>query len=173
MHLETENTVEDHSKTTTETQAAVSGAERRTQSHAAIHLLVESRNEMLTIYGELASFQPFDTHQREEVLQKLQEFCEALIDYTASAHFQLYRYIDKNKERRTNVREVADRVYPKIVETTIDILDFNDKYETLEKCIDLQLIADDLSHVGEVLAQRTDLEDEVIDALSSKRDRRS
>ena len=33
----------------------------------------------------------------------VRRFCQALVDYAATAHFQLYRYIVENKERRQAV----------------------------------------------------------------------
>ena len=80
--------------------------ERRAQSHREIGTLVESRTDTLALLGELASKQPFKPEHDTQLL--LQNFCESLIDYTASAHFQLYRHIDENKERRVAVREVAE-----------------------------------------------------------------
>ena len=56
--------------------------------------------------AELADRQPFQPEPAME--QALRKFCEALIDYTASAHFQLYRYLADNKERRTSVLTIAD-----------------------------------------------------------------
>jgi regulator of sigma D len=104
--------------------------------------------------------------------EALQEFCQALIDYAASAHFQLYRYISDKLERRTPVLELADRIYPKIVRTTDSILRFNDKYESVDllngdKEI-LVLLDSDLSRLGETLAERIHLEDQVIGAMTGQ-----
>jgi len=99
----------------------------------------------------------------------LQEFCEALVDYTASAHFQLYRFIDEGTERRTKVLDIAEQVYPNIAETTQQILDFNEKYDCEEHCNDLSKLDNDLSHLGEILADRILYEDQVIAAISSSR----
>jgi len=96
----------------------------------------------------------------------LREFCEALIDYTASAHFQLYRYLADNRERRTSVMNVADELYPKIVETTDQILRFNDKYEAMSLDNSVEFLAVDLSNLAECIADRIQCEDEVISAMS-------
>ena len=95
----------------------------------------------------------------------LRKFCEALIDYTASAHFQLYRYLADNKERRTSVLSIADHVYPKIVETTDTILRFNDKYEAMSLDNSIEFLAIDLSNLGECIADRIQYEDQVIAAM--------
>jgi regulator of sigma D len=92
-----------------------------------------------------------------------------LIDYAASAHFQLYRYITDKIERRTPVLELADEVYPQIVRTTDSILRFNDRYEAVdlqnEDREKLVLLDADLSSLGEILAERIQLEDQVIDVM--------
>lgn len=141
--------------------------ERRARSHQEIDDLVECRTGALSLYTELASRQPFKPVQDTQRL--LQTFCERLIDYTASAHFQLYRHIDENRERREPIRAIADEVYPNISEITQKILDFNDKYDCEDHCGDLSHLADDLSSLGEQLADRIELEDRLIEILASPR----
>jgi regulator of sigma D len=143
-------------------------AERRSQSHNDIHALVDSRAATLTKLSELASQQPF-TPINHDTQQLLQYFCESLIDYTASAHFQLYRHIDENKERRQSVANFASEVYPRISESTQTILEFNDKYDCEDHCDNLSTLANDLSLLGEVLADRIELEDQIISILTAPR----
>ena len=96
----------------------------------------------------------------------LRTFCETLIDYTASAHFQLYRYLADNRERRASVLSIADELYPKIVETTDQILRFNDKYEAMSLDNSVEFLALDLSNLAECIADRIECEDVVITAMS-------
>ena len=141
--------------------------ERRGAVRDKLATLVQTRTEALALFSELVNRRPFAVEP--EVKDALQEFCEALIDYTASAHFQLYRFLETNVERRAPVLKVADEVYPHIVRTTDAILEFNDKYEKarLEDCVDC--LPDDLSRLGEALADRIQLEDRMIGALSGVR----
>lgn len=141
--------------------------ERRTRSLSMIRKLVEGRTEMLSLYGQLASKTPFQQHQ--EVPSLLQDFCAALVDYTANAHFQLYRFFAEKRERRQEVLEVADKIYPRIIDATQLVLDFNDKYDSEQKQIGLASLEEDLSRLGEQLADRIELEDELIDILSVQR----
>ena len=99
----------------------------------------------------------------------LQEFCESLVDYTASAHFQLYKFIEDGTERRTVIKEIAAEVYPRIANTTQFILDFNEKYEDDSQLDDLQYLDRDLSLLGEVLADRIIEEDKIINVLTQSR----
>ncbi|HEC19678.1 MAG TPA: Rsd/AlgQ family anti-sigma factor [Gammaproteobacteria bacterium] len=141
--------------------------ERRARSHKEIEDLVECRTGALSLYTELAAKQPFKPEQDTQRL--LQTFCERLIDYTASAHFQLYRHIDEDRERRQPIRAIADEVYPNISDITQKILDFNDKYDCEDHCGDFSHLADDLSELGERLADRIELEDKLIAILASPR----
>jgi len=137
--------------------------DRRANSHGMIDELVNVRAQMLTLYGELAAQQPFDNN--ESVSELLELFCQSLIDYTADSHFRLYRFIDERKERRRAVVDVADQVYPKIVSTTQTILDFNDKYDVAATQDLFAALEGDLSMLGENLADRIELEDEVIKVM--------
>lgn len=141
--------------------------ERRARSHQEIDDLVECRTGALSLYSELAAKQPFKAEHDTQRL--LQNFCERLIDYTASAHFQLYRHIDEDRERRAPIRAIADQVYPNISDITQKILDFNDKYDCEDHCGDFSHLADDLSSLGEQLADRIELEDRLIAILSAPR----
>jgi len=142
--------------------------ERRVASFNLIQELVDVRAQMLSLYSELAAQQPFD--DTETVTELLEQFCQALIDYTADAHFRLYRYIDEKKERRQAVVTMADRVYPGIVATTQAILDFNDKYDPQDKALPIDTLERDLSQLGEYLADRIELEDQVIQVMRGRRE---
>ncbi len=135
----------------------------RAESRQKMDSLLGARKETLSLYSELAGLRPF---KEEDVTVVLQEFCETLMDYTASAHFQLYRFIEDGSERRTSVREVAEKIYPNISVTTEQFLDFNDKYEAEQKGKNLSSLDQDLSSLGEILADRILYEDQVISAFS-------
>jgi regulator of sigma D len=143
--------------------------ERRQSSHRMIQELVGVRDHMLSLYSELAAQHPFKNE--DSVTGLLEQFCQLLIDYTADTHFRLYRYVDEKRERRRAVLEVADKIYPTILTTTDSILDFNDKYdfENNREDISLETLEHDLSRLGEFLADRIELEDQLIQVLSQGR----
>lgn len=140
--------------------------ERRTRSLVMVKKIVSARAEMLSLYGILAAQKPFTNV--DEVSELLAEFCEDLIDYTANAHFQLYRYFAENRERRSELVAIVDRIYPRIVAITQTILSFNDKYDSDQQRHQLLELEHDLSRLGEGLAERIELEDELINALSAR-----
>ena len=141
------------------------GIDRRGNAAEKLDVLVSSRTATLSLLAELATRQPF--HPEPSMEKALREFCEALIDYTASAHFQLYRYLSDKRERRQSVLSIADKLYPVIVETTDVILRFNDKYESMSFDNSVEFLAVDLSNLGECLADRIQSEDRVIAAMRS------
>ena len=148
-------------------QTNPASTERRFAAQTKHSTLIESRNKTLSLYSELAGLRPFKP--TEDIQTALQEFCEVLVDYTASAHFQLYRFIDEGTERRQSVTAISGRVYPNIADTTQQILDFNEKYDCEDHCDNLSELDKDLSHLGEILADRILYEDQIIAALSRGR----
>lgn len=148
-------------------QTHQASAERRYAARTKYDTLLASRNETLAQYTQLAGMRPFKPDRNVQLA--LQEFCEALVDYTASAHFQLYRFIDEGTERRKNVLELSKKIYPDIAQTTEQILDFNEKYDCEDHCDNLSQLDTDLSKLGEILADRILYEDQVIAALTVER----
>ena len=141
--------------------------DRRVRSSNLVKKLVDSRTEMLALYSELAARHPFNNDIT--VAPVLQEFCQSLVDYIANAHFQLYRHFAENRERRGPVLKIADEIYPRIIDITQTILDFNDKYDCEDHCEVLPSLGEDLSSLGELLADRIELEDKLIAAFSSRK----
>lgn len=139
--------------------------DRRSQSYREIDTVVRSRTETLTLYSRLASSQPFSNNAK--ILRLLQKFCQNLVDYTASAHFVLYHYIEEKKERRKPILDVANEIYPIILESTQFILDFNDKYDCGDHCETVDKLDHDLSRLGEILALRIEKEDQLIEAMTA------
>ena len=73
---------------------------------------------------------------------------------------------DLNRQQvlRARISELAEKLYPRISETTEAALDFNDKYDCDESEISEDL-GNDLSRLGEELAVRVELEDQLLSAM--------
>ena len=147
-----------------EVQEAV---ERRSNSIEKLQTLLQTRTETLALLNQLVAMRPFNPEEGVQAL--IQEFCESLVDYTASAHFQLYRFIEDGTERRAAVQQIAAEVYPRISSTTQSILNFNEKYEDDNQLGDLKDLDHDLSQLGETLADRITEEDKIIEVLMQPR----
>lgn len=144
---------------------AESIAERRENTGKLIQELLEERRQVWSLYCKLGAQQPFtEDHPLD---REVQEFCQLLIDYISLGHFGIYRRLTDGSERRRKVLEVAEHIYPRIVEATDVAVEFNDKYEQLAgEALHVEL-ARDLSKLGEELAMRNDLEDQLLKAMAS------
>jgi regulator of sigma D len=139
--------------------------ERRQNTSKIVRELLDERRQVWSLYCAIGEMQPFAADQPLE--SRLQEFCQLLIDYTSLGHFGIYQRIVDGTERRRKVLEVAEQIYDRIAETTNAAVEFNDKYEELAGDELRAQLAEDLSRLGEELAIRSDLEDQLVKAMVS------
>ena len=121
------------------------------------------RRELLVKYGELGEIKTFDGANLGHGV-KLQGFCQLLVDYVSTGHFEIFEQLageGKAFSNRDGLKEGAD-LMEKIQPSTELILDFNDKYLATD---DLEVLSQDLSSIGEALAQRFESEDTMIAVL--------
>lgn len=140
-----------------------SGAERRTRTQEMVANWLAERQQMLVLYCKLAGIESFDPDKPEK--QLLRDFCQLLVDYVAFGHFEVYDRITTGEERRGEVVRVARDAYPKIARVTEQVVAFNDKYDLTDHPQPLDALNADLSHLGEALASRIELEDRLVEAL--------
>ena len=118
------------------------------------------------MFCRVAGLEPFqDTTPSVDILQ---EFCQVLVDYSAFGHFEIYERIVAGRERRGQVVEVARDVYPRIAEASEVAVEFNDKYDASDHSLDLKQLDSDLCKLGEEIAVRIEMEDHIIQALTSR-----
>ena len=141
--------------------------DRRKRSKSLTEKMVAERSDMLILFCRVAGLEPFSSPPNSKDTPRLiQEFCQIMVDYIASGHFLLYERIISGQERRQEISDLAEEIYPKISETTEIALDFNDKYDTEHAEGQVGSLEKDLSILGEALANRIELEDKLIRALS-------
>ena len=149
--------------------AAPTGIERRAKLVNTIAALIRLRQAVMAKYCKLAGVSSFDnrsTEQHRPQADQLLEFCQVMVDYTAMGHFEVYQRIMEGNERRQAVKDVASEVYPAIAETTDYLVDFNDKYDDLNGTPEeSDLLDTDLARLGEIIAIRAGLEDQILAAL--------
>ena len=65
------------------------------------------------------------------------------------------------------MKEVAAEIYPAIEETTDYLVEFNDLFDKLEQGDESaeKALLGDLTRLGEIIAIRTELEDQILTAL--------
>lgn len=151
--------------------------DRRARTKREIKQLIAERNSVLSQYYNLASHvdQKANGEDKDSLVELLQEFCQDLVDYIATGHFEIYQRIEDGGERRGEITQLADEIYTTITDTTKIAIDFNDLYD-VSKEFDTSVLNDlptQLSTLGECLATRIDYEDRFINTLlltSSKTD---
>lgn len=140
--------------------------ERRERATREIKKLIEDRNNVLAQYYSLVK-QVEELDDASDAHEMLVEFCQELVDYLAAGHFELYRRIEEGNERRDDIKKVANEIMPKITLTTQVAVAFNDLFDgnkTPEPEV-LEKLPAHLSRLGEHLATRIDLEDQLINAV--------
>lgn len=128
-----------------------------------ISKLLAERQDMLVRFCHVAGLNPF--HNDQPSREMLEEFCQVLVDYSAFGHFEIYSRILSGEERRKQVLDVANRIYPRIAEATEFAVAFNDKYDALTHTEPLDHLNDDLCKLGEEIAMRIEVEDQLLKAM--------
>jgi regulator of sigma D len=140
--------------------------ERRTNTKDLIDKLLSERHEMLVLFCQVAGLEPY--HRSSSLDSTLQTFCQVLIDYTAFGHFEVFGRISDGNERRAGVLRVAEEIYPEFVLASETAVEFNDKYDLSDHALKLNHLSDDLSRLGEELAVRIELEDQLLSAMLAR-----
>lgn len=124
---------------------------------------LEERRELLVKYCELSEIDTFDGSSSEHG-SKLQSFCELMVDYVSVGHFEVFEQLASEGKAFSDSEglRVGAELVEAIQPSTEALLDFNDKYLATD---DLQTLTVDLSAIGEVLAQRFESEDKMIEVL--------
>lgn len=118
------------------------------------------RQELIIQFNTLCQLRPFlnskDTYYLEGALIS---FCQLLLDYMSMGHFQMFEKLLANIENTSTIREFQASHFEALKTTTLNALNFSDSYSTHFKANTLEK---DLSQLGEELALRFDLEDDLI-----------
>ncbi len=121
------------------------------------------RQELLVIFCGLSGVKSFQDND-PEYGPKLRKVCQLLVDYVSAGHFEVYDNLIQEGRQfdDTEGLKKAAEFYQIVDSTTETLLDFNDKYVEID---DLSTLVSDLSHMGEMLANRFEAEDKMIDIL--------
>ncbi len=141
--------------------------ERRARTRKEIKQLISERNNVLSQYYNLINQVDQIETETDLILEQLQEFCQELVDYLATGHFEIYRRIEDGDERRTEIVDLSRQLFPRIAQTTEIAVNFNDLYDSSDNFDRSKLnnLPEQLAKLGEELATRIDLEDQFINTL--------
>ncbi|MDX3775352.1 sigma D regulator [Chromatiaceae bacterium AAb-1] len=139
-------------------------------SLAAIDNWLEERQQLIVNYCTLAGLPPFEENRQTMPSQELvKQFCQLLMDYLSAGHFEVYdRIIAENAENGSDSRQLAQKLYPKIAESTDLALTFNDNYAEHLSTRHSGAFDRELSELGQALEARFELEDQLINTLYEK-----
>ncbi len=98
--------------------------------------------------------------------ESLQGFCELLVDYVSAGHFEVYEQLTNEARAFNDQRglELAKQIYPRIEVITEVALAFNDRCDNGD-CRDSASLVDELNRLGQLLHERFELEDCLIEVL--------
>lgn len=145
--------------------------ERRARTKKEIKQLITKRNSVLSEYYSLAKQTEDIDNDLATTREQLEEFCQDLVDYMATGHFEIYRRIEDGSERREEMLKLADKILPRINDTTQIAVAFNDIFDNTSSMKDeaFAQLPNYLSKLGQELATRIDLEDQFINTLLTKK----
>lgn len=121
---------------------------------------LKERQELLVLYYHLAKTTPFEEDDFANDKELLTNFCQILTDYVSAGHFEVFEKIAAASELHDADAKSLDRaLLVKILRTTNTVMAFCNKHAN---GTNLDSINHDLSVLGEQLAARMDLEDDLI-----------
>ncbi len=129
-----------------------------------VHLLIDrwlqERKELVEAYAGLNG--PAHAPSAET----LQHFCEILVDYVSAGHFEVYEQLTSEAKAFGDQRGLglATQIYPRIEAITEVVLAFNDRCDKGD-CHNSPSLLDELKHLGQLLHERFELEDCLIEVL--------
>ena len=130
-----------------------------------VHLLIDrwlqERGELVAAYTALSA--PAGLASDASGLQR---FCEILVDYVSAGHFEVYEQLTNEAKAFGDQRglDLAKQIYPRIEAITEVALAFNDRCDNGD-CRDNASLSDELNHLGQLLHERFELEDCLIEVL--------
>ena len=135
--------------------------------------LLAARQESLVLYHRLAALKPFTL--ADPVRHQLRRFRQTLVDYLALGPFEVFQALEEQPvdSPYQQARELAQKLYTRIARTTQAALAFHDRYDGDPSDPALAKLDEELSRLGESLAARIELEDQIVAAVRNSRRRTS
>tara|TARA_R110002110_G_scaffold65206_4_gene180025 strand:+ start:109935 stop:110405 length:471 start_codon:yes stop_codon:yes gene_type:complete len=118
------------------------------------------RQELIIQFNSLCHYRPFvQNAESAELKAILLTFCQDLIDYVSMGQFEIFALLMKQIEEISGGDLPSEVLIEELKQTTLAALEFSDKYATAP---DLRTLDTDLSYLGEKIACRFDLEDDLV-----------
>ncbi len=148
-------------------EACESASERWSGVSILIERWLKERKALLVSYCSITGTDKQNKINYEECTSldgKLKKLCQILVDYVSVGHFEIFDNLQKEVEAfgDESVLLSIDPVFQRIQQNTEACLFFNDKCESLGNIHSLQR---ELSSLGEILAERFELEDKLLEIM--------
>lgn len=131
-----------------------------------VHLLIDrwlqERQELVAAFSAVGT----SPQAPSANAQTLQRFCEVLVDYVSAGHFEVYEQLTNEAKAFGDQRglDLAKQIYPRIEAITEVALSFNDRCDNGD-CRDSVSLGEELVRLGQLLHERFELEDCLIEVL--------
>lgn len=124
-------------------------------------------DERKSLIVSLCSLSGNSSSSQEQRVEKLQRFCQILVDYVSVGHFEVYeQLLLEAAEYNDGGTELANKVIPMIDISTEIALGFNDRFDDIHKVDDgIESLMAELDTLGKTLEDRFSLEDKLIAKL--------
>ena len=134
--------------------------------HSLIDRWLDDRQQLLLNFCHMSKLDETNNAHALPDSEALNNFCQQLLDYISLGHFEVYESLVSDCEEQGDVSlNLAKTLYPEITLTTETALVFNDKYANQQTIDDFKQLTIDLSLIGETIALRIELEDQLIETF--------
>ncbi|MCE0493502.1 sigma D regulator [Vibrio salinus] len=137
-------------------------------SSEVIDQWLDDRQRLLVAYCKLAINQPNNKNITKLPSEnEIEDFCQNLVEYISTGHFKIYDMVKAQWESTGfKATDEINDTYFKIVSTTDPLLNFADKYLDIKEGDDLEHFDLELSRLGEILEERFEVEDCLIQLIA-------
>lgn len=126
---------------------------------------LKNRQSLIIQFNTLCQLRPFQLCKDHQLLdESIIGFCQTLIDYIAMGQFQIFEKLLMIIEQNGLATTETTQLFHRLKETTLKALEFSDQYTDP---FEIEKLENDLCTIGEILATRFDLEDDVIGLVPS------
>lgn len=126
----------------------------------ALKLWLSQRQELIIQFNSLCHLRPFAQHNDSASLDNhILTFCQVLIDYVSMGQFEMFALIVKKVESIRGCQLPPTELLESLKQTSLIALEFSDKYASHPE---LNTLDEDLNYLGEQIASRFDLEDDLV-----------
>ena len=134
--------------------------------HSLIDRWLDDRQKLLLNFCHMSKLDDATNPHILPDSESLNNFCQQLLDYISLGHFGVYESLVADSEQQGEASlKLAKNLYPEITLTTEAALVFSDKYANHQAVDDFKQLGKDLSLIGETIALRIELEDQLIETF--------